>query len=775
MTKFNLKEHIAKNKATFFGSLTEGQFSWMTQDTGQQIGSQDENKIPVYMFDDKGKYWFERDYEGYGVFGGKDYYDLVAEMNGYTADDAEKFGGTFRELRGIGIKLAFGELEPKNGGPVLFPALVVGPSNFNYRTHDFTKEAEHDPNQSWYKPEEDQDDDFGSDNDDEDYGYNDDEEKLDESKVEEAYNTYTFKVAKNFAKYMSKKEGKDFEVTMNSVDEYSFDLDLDGEPYAGGSYLIQNGNIHNVAIPGNPIYATTDDMLDYIGEGYMGQFYAPEYIEKKYGKEMAKQIEDEIYDMDENSWDRFTGMESAEEVDEYIADIVSMLKEGYDEFKRADKGSKNVTAKNKGEEEVYGAGVKKGEEIEKKKMKVSEFKAKIKEMIVAEMALDIDNMEDAPESEVDFLAELEGMLDEAEGLTPLQDYVYQYEIEISGEDRAQDFLDDIRQLNTPQDVYDYYAYGRELQDYDVNNIFRQVKRKFANLITTDDLTPLQRRAYSYTKERFGNDEAKKSLDQIKTLKTNQEFTDWVLKKVKAEDNLNEAEDDKHVVMKGNKFYTGTEFVDDMEDAMKYNLKSATEIAKEKKGMVYTPKAVKEAKKDEEVEDEVDIDIESPEPMDTPTGGINVTQNADADLTGTEKELQDNLEAALEAAKKIGDEKLQQQIGNSLTFFTRQHVVKENLKETLLLQKRAGIITETQYKQKLNEISEDEDEVPLTSKVKSFINKAIADSKKDGEFEELKKADWFENELIDELISLFPNKDYDSASSKVTDYIKDKIK
>ena len=242
MTKFNLKEHIAKNKATFFGSLTEGQFSWMTQDTGQQIGSQDENKIPVYMFDDKGKYWFERDYEGYGVFGGKDYYDLVAEMNGYTADDAEKFGGTFRELRGIGIKLAFGELEPKNGGPVLFPALVVGPSNFNYRTHDFTKEAEHDPNQSWYEPEEDQDDDFGSDNDDEDYGYNDDEEELE--------------------------------------------------------------------------------------EGYQGQFYAPEYLEQKYGKEMAKKIEAEIDEMDENSWDRFTGMESAEEVDEYVADIVNMLNDG---------------------------------------------------------------------------------------------------------------------------------------------------------------------------------------------------------------------------------------------------------------------------------------------------------------------------------------------------------------------------------------------------------------------------------------------------------------
>ena len=61
MKKFNLKEHISKNKATFFGSLNEGQFSWMTQDTDQQIGSQEGNTIPVYMFDNKGKYWFEKE------------------------------------------------------------------------------------------------------------------------------------------------------------------------------------------------------------------------------------------------------------------------------------------------------------------------------------------------------------------------------------------------------------------------------------------------------------------------------------------------------------------------------------------------------------------------------------------------------------------------------------------------------------------------------------------------------------------------------------------
>jgi hypothetical protein len=321
MAKFDLKKAILENKATFFGSLTEGQFSWMTQDTGQQIGSQDENKIPVYMFDNKGKYYYENDYDGYGEFGGKDYYDLVAEMNGYTADDAEKFGGTFGELRGIGIKLAFGELEPKNGGPVLFPALVTKPDKFNYRTHNFAVEAETDPNQSWYEPEEDEEDNSFDLDDDEEYGYNDDEEELDENKVEEAYNTYSFKVAKKFAEYMSKKEGRNFEVTPNSVDEYSFDLDLDGESYEGGSYLIKgNGDIVNVAITPNEVYGN-------------------------------------INQLDEN------------------------------------KEAKPTT-----------------------KMKKSDLKTKIKEMILNEMEDEkvVDVNDETPESEEDFLAELEGMLDEAD-------------------------------------------------------------------------------------------------------------------------------------------------------------------------------------------------------------------------------------------------------------------------------------------------------------------------------------------------------------------------
>ena len=41
----------------------------------------------VVMCDDKGNKYVEECYEGYGVFGGKDFYELVAEMNGYTSKD----------------------------------------------------------------------------------------------------------------------------------------------------------------------------------------------------------------------------------------------------------------------------------------------------------------------------------------------------------------------------------------------------------------------------------------------------------------------------------------------------------------------------------------------------------------------------------------------------------------------------------------------------------------------------------------------------------------
>ena len=65
-----------------------GFFSWMTQDTNRSIANHysGEPVFTVYMMDDKGNSWREDNYEGYGEFDGKDYYELLDEMNGGGGD-----------------------------------------------------------------------------------------------------------------------------------------------------------------------------------------------------------------------------------------------------------------------------------------------------------------------------------------------------------------------------------------------------------------------------------------------------------------------------------------------------------------------------------------------------------------------------------------------------------------------------------------------------------------------------------------------------------------
>lgn len=85
-----------------------GYFSWFTQDESHKrivIGEQLKN--PVYMvgvINGKTISFSETNYKGYGKFGGKDYYEFMAEMNGKTVED---FGGDRDKLRSAGIKMAF--------------------------------------------------------------------------------------------------------------------------------------------------------------------------------------------------------------------------------------------------------------------------------------------------------------------------------------------------------------------------------------------------------------------------------------------------------------------------------------------------------------------------------------------------------------------------------------------------------------------------------------------------------------------------------------------
>lgn len=86
-----------------------GFFSWKTQDTCRAIPNIYQNVRPtftVYMVDPRdGTKYEESAYEGYGVFGGKDFYELLAELNG-------------KQTREEGIRLTF------SGEPYQSPILV---------------------------------------------------------------------------------------------------------------------------------------------------------------------------------------------------------------------------------------------------------------------------------------------------------------------------------------------------------------------------------------------------------------------------------------------------------------------------------------------------------------------------------------------------------------------------------------------------------------------------------------------------------------------------
>ena len=335
MAKFNLKKAILENKATFHSSLTEGQFSWFTQDTDRQIGSEEENTLrAVYMHDNKGNKWVEKRYEGYGEFGGKDYYELLDQMNGGEGS------------RQAGIDLAFNTTKV-NAGEVLFPALVEDP-NFNYKTHDFTQEAENDPNQSWYQEPEDEDEYIMRDDEDDEY--------LDEVKIEEG-------------------------LTPLQQYVYDFESDVSGEDFAEE----EKENIMNLK--------TVGDVKKYYADyrGWMDDSSLREML-----MDLLMDLSSEFPTLKED-----------------------FNKEKSNKQKLIDAGYSESDAEDFADEFEQG-GVKVPQKVKdilseikpKTKMKKSEFKDKIKEMILAEYERDVDYTDET--SGYDFLAEIDAILAEAE-------------------------------------------------------------------------------------------------------------------------------------------------------------------------------------------------------------------------------------------------------------------------------------------------------------------------------------------------------------------------
>ena len=141
-----------------------GFFSWKTMDTDESIANQYSNRktFRVQMLDNKGNVWTEDDYEGYGRFDSKDYYELLAEMNGFTSD---KTGDEYTdEARGFGISLAFKD----NGSGiatagVLYPNLIEqadgwfynesGPDNCEYQGYFYDETDYEDEDETDYEDE----------------------------------------------------------------------------------------------------------------------------------------------------------------------------------------------------------------------------------------------------------------------------------------------------------------------------------------------------------------------------------------------------------------------------------------------------------------------------------------------------------------------------------------------------------------------------------------------------------------------------------------------
>lgn len=92
-----------------------GFFSFKTSDTKKSIANSFSKRktFNVHLITPDGQVFTESNYEGYGEFGGKDYYELLAELNGLGSD------------RGLGITLAFQDNPSGDNTPnMVYPKLV---------------------------------------------------------------------------------------------------------------------------------------------------------------------------------------------------------------------------------------------------------------------------------------------------------------------------------------------------------------------------------------------------------------------------------------------------------------------------------------------------------------------------------------------------------------------------------------------------------------------------------------------------------------------------
>jgi hypothetical protein len=147
-----------------------GFFSWNTCDTGESIANQYSTRptFTVHMITPDGRVFTENDYEGYGVFGGKDFLELLAELNGLGSD------------RDAGIDLIYKDNPSGDDTPgVIYPKLVEDLESDVVGLYDSLPNPESCEAQGYfYAPDEDEeeDDDWGDEEEEEEEVEEDEDE-----------------------------------------------------------------------------------------------------------------------------------------------------------------------------------------------------------------------------------------------------------------------------------------------------------------------------------------------------------------------------------------------------------------------------------------------------------------------------------------------------------------------------------------------------------------------------------------------------------------------
>jgi hypothetical protein len=424
-------------------------------------------------------------------------------------------------------------------------------------------------------------------------------------------------------------------------------------------------------------------------------------IADKYNSEVYQEMAPSIYQVNL----KLTDLATLFPGQDFFLDDMNEGDTDYDRAKSAKRLGK------KGEENIYGAGVKKGEKIEKEKMTKSKLKEQIKEMILAE--LNEDSTEDVDEpgalnNMYDPLAEAEGDMQNLKFNWLIKDEdFYKYDEkgvadglevrdgkkvkEIVGyfedEDGDEDF-DVIAYISSDGDIVDSKDNEDALYDF----WYKELNKKLADLArkgmedsyddeeyeAEDDSSAeslykmfkkynLDNDRREYDAEDFmmaypnlSKEEAEKLEDMLQNPLDEANSNKVMLNGKEVDVNSIEVEggsynDYSDVYISFAKFKDGTDLNNDEREELE-NLVDMGKLAND---------SLSEAKKDKEVED---ITVDDTEVVDAPESDMMAGKTTE--VSG----IQANLQAAYAEAKALGDEKLITQIANTITYFTKAHIL-----------------------------------------------------------------------------------------------------